>query len=270
MYDLRNKGSLKTYLGEIATENYFNDIHQVVRVLFNGRYFDFRYRPSPIIPNPQIHLALITATEKDINSPGIGEEYQKLMPGLSDKESNPRSLPYGWVDIIYKRQLTMVTNHQNASAAFSQDGVDMSNRNKTRVALTPPLNKDYTTPEGRESSTTGVSSDSKQDTGDESIGVFINDKAVVIKAPGSQITMGDDGIHLGGKIKMESSEHEREWMFDNTLSRFIPSTIPTGAIVIPELPNVSKFAKYAQTFQRISAVADKTSTAIDLFSNRGQ
>lgn len=269
MFDLRNKDVLKTFLGEIADENYFNDLQQVVRVRFNGRYFDLRYRPSPVLPNPQMHLAIITATEEEMNSPGIGEDLQKLMPGIADEEGNPRALPYGWVDVINRKQMTMVTNHQNASAPFALEGADMSNKNKTRVALTPPLQKDYTNAEGRpESSQTGETGYSKEDTGDQSIGVFINDDSIVIKSSGAQITMGRDGIHIGGKLKVQSSEHEREWMFDNTLSRFIPSTIPTGAIAIPELPNVAKFAKYGQTFQRIAQIADKTSTAISLF-NRG-
>lgn len=268
-YDLRNKYTLKSYLAEISPDNYFNDLHQVIRIRFNGKYHDFRYKPSTVLPNPQLHLAVVSATEEEMLGPGLPEERQKLMPGILDAQNNTASLPHGSVEIINKKQLTMVTNAQNGSSAFSQEGSDMSDKAKTRIALTPPLKKDYTNSAGeKESSLTGEDSDSKENTADQSIGVFINDDVVVIKAKGAQITMGEDGIHLGGNIKYEKSEHVREWMFDNTLSRFIPSTIPTGAIAIPELPNVSKFAKYAQTAQRVSAVADKTATAIQLF-NRG-
>lgn len=268
-FDLRNKYVLKTYLGEIAEENYFNDLNQIIRVKFNGRYFDFRYRSSTVLPNPELHLAIISSTEEYIESPGLDKERQKLMPGISNKNNNPASLPYGWVEVLNRRQLSMVTNAQNGSAAFSIENSDMSLKNKTRIALTPPINKDYTNSgPDKESSMTGEETSSTEDAGDKSIGVFINDNSVVIKSHGSQLTMGEDGIHIGGSIKYQKSEHTREWMFDNTLSRFIPSTIPTGAIAIPELPNVAKFARYAQVGQRIAQVADKTGSIIELLSRR--
>lgn len=265
-YDLRNKYNLKTYLAEIAEDNYFNDLHQIIRVKFNGRYFDFRYRPSVIMPNPKLHLAIVSATEEHITGLGLDIESQGRMPGL-DISNNPISLPYGWVDLINKKQMTMVTNPQNGSASFAVEGSDMSDKNKTRIALTAPLKKDYTNLEGNlQSSQTGEATNSTEDTGDLSIGVFINDDSVVIKSPGGQITMGQEGIHIGGALKLQASEHEREWMFDNTLARFIPSTIPTGIAVIPELPNVAKFAKYGQVAQRVIKVADITSTAGRLFT----
>lgn len=265
-YDLRNKFALKTYLAEIAEDNYFNDLHQIIRVKFNGRYFDFRYRTNVIMPNPDLHLAILSATEEQMAGPGLSTDDQARLPGL-DQSNNPVSLAYGWVDVINKKQMTMVTNPQNGSSAFAVEGSDMSNKNKTRIALTAPLKKDYTNLEGNlQSSPTGEASDSSEDTGDLSIGVFINDDSVVIKSPGGQITMGKEGVHIGGSLKLQSSEHEREWMFDNTLARFIPSTIPTGAAVIPELPNVAKFAKYGQVAQRVIKVADITSTAIGIFT----
>lgn len=266
-FDLRNKYVLKTYLGEIAEDNYFNDLNQIVRVKFNGKYFDFRYRSNVVMPNPELHLAIISSTEEYIDSPGLDKERQALMPGIANTNNTPASLPYGWVEILHRKQLSMVTNHQNGSAPFSIEGADMSLKNKTRIALTPPIDKDYTNSgPDKQSSTTGEETSSTEDASDKSIGIFINDNSIVIKSRGSQLTMGDDGIHIGGSIKYEESEHTREWMFDNTLSRFIPSTIPTGALVIPELPNVAKFARYAQVGQRIAQVADKTGSIIELLS----
>jgi hypothetical protein len=267
-YDLKSKYALHSYLGEIAEDNYFNELHQIIRIKFDDKYYDFRYESKGIIPHPNLHLAMISATEETINSDFINLDRQKLLPGIIDKFGNIAALPYGKVELLNRKQLAMATNPQNGSAGFSIEDSTMSDLGKLRIAFTPPLNKDYTNVEGTpQSSQTRQDSNSQEDTGDQNIGIFINDDSVVLKSKGAQVTLGKEGIHFGGSVFYEASEHTREWMFDNTLSRFIPSTIPTAIISIPELPNIEKFAKYGQFCQRVISIANKGSKITNLLRN---
>lgn len=265
MYDLKNKYNLKTFLGEIDINNPFNQIHQIVRVKFNNRYFDFRYKGFAVIPNPGLHLALITTTEEYINSVGLDDDRQERSPGIINENGDIATLPLGWVEIINKNQTYMNTNPQNGSSSFSIENGSMSNKDSIRIAITPPLNRDYTNSAGSKQAAS-EETEYSTDLGDENIGLFINNDSILIKTKGSSITMGQEGLHIGGRVMFESSEHVREWMFDNTLKRFIPSTIPTAAISIDQLPNVAKFARYAQIGRKIANIVTKTANIKEIIS----
>jgi len=161
----------------------------------------------------------------------------------------------GYVYAISKNQEISRTNPTAGGAGFSIRNTNMFDLGKVSIAISPPLDKDYTNTE----------KDSYIE--DKSVGIFINNNGtIVIKSKGSSITMGEEGIYMGGNISWESASHQKEWMMDNTFKDFIPSTIVTFPIAIPSLPNISKFAQLAEGARKVRSVIERTKDIIEVLT----
>lgn len=262
-FDLNTKYRLKQYVGLIADENYYNQLQGIIRINFNGKFFDFKYLGAPYVPNPKTDIAIIVTSDEFITDLGIPDNRLSYLPGTVNGIGNIGDLPIGFVFTMPKKQTVATTNPQNGSSGFSVRKANMMELDKVRIALSPHIDTDYTS---TENSTNPNVDRSKDDPSNKNIGIFMNDDVISIKTRGGQITLGDEGIHLGGNIAWESSEHQREWMMDNPLHRFIPATIVTFAVSIPELPNISKFAKIAEGAKKVRDIGGKIGKVTKLFT----
>lgn len=235
MFDPGTKFQLKAYVANIASINYYNDVHKIIRIEFNKRWYDFKCISENEVPNPTKHVALVFSSDEHLSETNaISGERENLLPGIKDSNGNLANLSLGLVFIMPKKQTVVRTNPNSGGAGMTISRSNMFDLNKVAVAIAPPIDKDYTNTE----------KDAFLE--DKNIGFFINnDGTILIKSKGSSITMGEEGIYIAGNVSWEKSEHQREWLMDNTFQRFIPQTIVTFPISFPELPNIAKFAQIA-------------------------
>lgn len=247
--DLDSKFQLKSYISKIADINYFNDKHKIIRIEFNSRFYDFKVLTSGEVPNPNLHLAVVITSEESLSeTKSVVGNRLNFLPGIKDSNENLVDLPIGFVYIISKKQTLSVTNSNSGSSTFAISKTNMSDIDNVSIAISPPTSIDYT------------NTDKDGYIEDKTVGLFINkDNTILIKSQGSSITMGKDGIHLGGKISFES-EAEREWMADNTFHRFIPSTMVTAIPAIPNVPNISRFANIATAARKVRTIIGSISS----------
>jgi hypothetical protein len=240
----QDKYQLKAYIASIAFTNYYNDVHKIIRIEFNKRWFDFKCITEIEVPNPIKHVVMIITYDEYLNQTNsISEERTNYLPGIKNKEGELDDLPFGIAFLIPKKQTVVRTNPNSGGAGMTISNTNMFDLDKVAIAIAPSLNKDYT------------NNDENPDREHKNIGIFINnDGTILIKSKGSSITMGEEGIYIGGDVAWESSEHQREWMMDNTFQRFIPSTIVTFPISMPELPNIAKFAQIANGARKVRSI----------------
>jgi len=244
-YDQGNKNQFRFFLGNILA---YNDKHQIVRITYGDFLFDFRLNAGPILPNPSTHVALIMTTEEAISSSrAILDERTDLPPGHADKDGNVIDLPPGFVIPLSIKQISAATMPNSPSAGMTIQRSKMSELDNVVVSLTPPLvDKDYTN--------TGINEPGK-DIRDESMGLFINrDNVIILKSPGSSITMGEEGIFIAGDVSWDSSSQRKEIMVTNPNATFIPSTIVTFPLVM-DYPNIAKFSQIAAGALKIMQTA---------------
>lgn len=239
--EIDSRFQLKAFVTNIADINYYNDKHKIIRIKFKDNKYDFKYMGGHVVPNPSKHIALVITSEE-----ALGEAYtiigdrENFLPGIADNAGNLTNLSMGVVYILSIDQEISVTNPSSGGAGMAISKTNMFDLEKVAIALAPPLDKDYT------------NTDKEQNLEDQSVGVFINnDGTILVKSKGSSITMGEEGIYIGGNVHWESAAHSKEWMMDNTLADFIPSTIVTFPISIKELPNIAKFAQIAEGARKV-------------------
>ena len=247
---------INSYILDLADTKYYNSRQQIIRVKHpstDGECFDFFIGQTTEIPNPTRHR-IIVLTDKDLpGSLGINEKRLNFPPGYADGNGTLATLPVGICFLVSKNQIVKTTDPQSGSAGFSIDGAGMFDEQKLRVALGPPIEKDYT--------------NNRQNQQDKnSIGLFMNDNAILLRTRGGAITMGDEGIHFGGKIFWESTKHGKEIMFDNPLHGLVPQTIPTAAVSIPQIPNFAMLAQIADGALKVMEITRKANKIIQIVS----
>jgi hypothetical protein len=254
--DADSKYQLKTFIAPIADTNYYNEKQKIIRVLKDGEQFDCKYLGNFVHPHPNDHLALVVTCEEFIQkTQSVTEERKNFLPGIINKVGDLTDIVFGFVFPISINQEVSGTNASCGGAAFAIENTNMFDPDKISIALSPPLNVDYT------------NNDKKIDKKDLSNGVFINkDGTVLIKSGPSSITMGEEGIYFGGDIHWASADHNREWMRDNTLAKFIPLTLVTIPMSMPEIPAIEKFAKLANGANKVISVCTKAAKITDLFT----
>jgi hypothetical protein len=239
-----NRYELKAYGASISEINYYNDRHKVIRIKHNKNYYDFKYFGGHIVPSPEHHVAIVVTNDESLlETRCVTPERQNFLPGILDDKGTLADLPFGLVWCVPKKQTVSVTNPNSGGAGFAISKTNMFDLDKVSVAISPPLEGDYTNTE------------SKENLSNKSVGIFINkDGTILIKSIGSSITMGKEGVYIAGNVSWESSEHQRGIMMDNTLQRFIPSTIVTFPISFPEYPNLSLVAQIANGATKVRQV----------------
>lgn len=255
MYNINDKYNLKQYIVNIAGVNYYNESLRILRIEFNERVYDFKYLGGYEVPNPKEHVAVIVTSEDHLDGIGIEEDKLNKLPGIN-VDDTISELPMGFAYTVNKKQTVSTTNPNSGGAGFTVNNTNMFDLEKVLVAISSPSYKHYTNPD--------KDVDSERH---NNVGFFINnDGTILLKSRGSSITMGEEGIYIAGNVSWEHSEHQREWMMDNPIQRFIPSTIPTGAVSIPELPNISKFANIANAAKKVRDVISKIGKVTELIS----
>jgi hypothetical protein len=254
--DTDTKFQLKAFVTQIADSNYYNDVHKIIRVQFKDNKYDFKYMGGHIVPNPTKHIALIITSEEALGDAySIIGDRENFLPGIIDSMGNLTNLSMGVAYILSKDQEISRTNPSAGGAGMAISKTNMFDLEKVAIAIAPPLDKDYTNTE------------KDPNLEDKSVGIFMNnDGTILIKSKGSSITMGEEGIYIGGNVHWESAAHTKEWMMDNTLADFIPSTIVTFPLAIKEIPNIAKFAQIAEGARKVRSVVESISKAIGVVS----
>lgn len=245
------------FLTDLADSNYFNSRMNIVRVknpFGLDAYYDFRLSPTWYPPNPKIHKIILITSKEYLTYAGLSEAKLKLQPGVDDENWTPAEIPMGLAYLVDRNQRLYVVDNQTGSTGFSISNTNMFDQDKVKVALAPPIEKDYT-------------SNSNQDQDMNEIGLFMSNDTVMIRSRGAQITLGDEGIHFGGKQHHENTTHSKEIMQDNFIHQLIPSTIPTAAISIPQLPNFGMIAQIAETANKVMRVVGTASNIASTVKN---
>lgn len=250
-----NKNQLVMYLTDIRDSNYYNPRQGIIRVRnpFRGKediFYDFKLAPTFVPPNPKDHKALLITSPEQLTPVGLTSERLEFPPGMEDMMTLAE-IKMGIVYLIDKNQRITTVDNQTGSTGFSISKTNMFEDDKVRVSIAPPISKDYT-------------NYSEPDKDSNQIGLFMNNDVVALRSKGAQITLGEEGIHFGGKIYWESTTHSKEFMQDNFIHQLIPSTLPTAAIAIPQLPNFGMISVIAATANKIISVAGKATKITDI------
>jgi len=255
-----NNSDWKFYVLELSETNYFNPKHQIVRVKYKGKRIDLRINPGIENPSPQDHLVLVIAPEKTMEYEEVDSDRYFLSPGTISTDGDLGEIQQGICFLIDKKQRVNTTAPQNGQAGFSVSSTNMFDQENVVAVMSPRMvDRDYTSidPQG-------------QDPNYGSIGIFMNrDGCILIKSTGSSITMGKEGIHIGGRLFLESSARETGPLSDNTISDLIGSTIPTAGASWPKLPNIGQIAQYANAGMKFIKIVDAAKSGIELVRNIG-
>lgn len=235
----------RVYVAALAKKNYFNPFDQIIRIEFNSKILDFRLGSVPFeVPNPEKHVCLVITPDEIMTKINNSQVKEEFLPGYEDENFTPSSLPIGAAFLMHKDHVVTGTNPQNGSAGFALENTNMFDLNKVRISISPPVEKPYTNNDLSESQ-------------GKNIGLFMNDNTVLVKSHGASLTLGEDGIHIGGKVYWESSKHNKEWIADNPFNGFIPETIVTFPISIPYIPNIGAITNMANAGRKVIDVIGK-------------
>jgi len=248
------QNSLQFYLGELAETNYYNEQQHLVRVKFKNSYYDMHLFGYTVeVPDPKYHLVMFLAPERSISTSSIDGDALNNPPGIVNNKVV--DVQFCVAFLINRTQKLSTTNAQTGTASFAISNTNFYDSNNVRVAITAPTSNDYT----RVNDDSGVDSNRNQ-----SIGLFLNDDSVLIKSRGSSITLGDDGIHIGGNVSWEQTSHGKGVMARNQFAEIIPSSIPTAIISTPNIPNVTQFLMFAEAGQRVMSVINKAGKVLEI------
>jgi len=250
--DMNGGPKLEYWMLEIADlENYYNPLHKIIRVKWQSEYYDIKCNPGIAVPDQTAHLALAMLPERffEIVQP-ISTGARQRPPGTISDGGTLGQLPIGIVHLVDSKQAINTTNPQTASSSFSISDTNMFDMTNMSVCISPPLyTTDYTT-----------LADPNQDINSLGVGIFMNKQGtILIKSLGGSITLGKEGIHIGGKFASEASVRDTGVMSDNGLARLIPSTIPTAAVAIPKMPNLGSIASIANASLKYISIAGAAS-----------
>jgi hypothetical protein len=250
------KSEMEMFMTDLHDSNYYNPRLSVVRIaspVADGQFYDYRLSATWFPPNPKAHRILLIAAREQMSDFGLSEERLELVPGL-EKDGTPAEIPMGTAFIIDRNQRLNTVDNQTGSTAFSISNTKANEDNVIRVALTPPLMKDYT-------------NNDSEDQDENQVGLWITDNVVFLRSRGAQVTLGDEGIHIGGKQFWENTAHSKEIMQDNFIHQLVPSTIPTAAISIPQLPNFGMIAQIANAANKVINILNITGGVFEAIQN---
>lgn len=250
------KDQLSMFMTDLTDSNYFNPRLSIIRVrspLRNDQFFDFKLAPSWYPPNPKLHRVLLITSIQHLDDMGLSEDRLNFTPGIEDENWTPAEVTMGISYLIDRNQRLYTADNQTGSAAFSISKTNMFDQDKVKLSLTPPISRDYT-------------NNSNQENDSNDIGIFMNNNTIMLRTRGSQITLGEEGLHFGGKAHWEYTTHSKEIMQDNFIHQLIPSTLPSAAIAIPQLPNFGMIAQIAATANKVINVVNTTTKVIDAIS----
>ena len=253
--EISNTKTSNHYLLKLDSRGkYYNDRLNVVRCIYRDKYFDFRLSRNEIeVPNPKFHSLYVVVNDSVLEGFGLTEEEQFYFPGIKDDKGNTSDLPYAMAFLVNVTKKSDTADPQTGGASFSINNTNMFDQDNIRISISPPLNIDYTSTE-----------DKNKNLGTSNIGIFINDDTILIKSKGGSITIGEEGIYLGGKVFKESAVEENGIFTDNTIADMMGSTIPTFIAAFPKLPNVGQFYAFAEVAQRVIEIAKVAENATTL------
>ena len=108
---MKDTSKTKHYIGNIASINYYNQTNRIIRVSLVTEenvtcYYDMYYMNDAVFPNPEHHIAIITADDDVINNRNnqikVTDTSFNLIPGLNSKGQVTR-LCNGYVWVVDKK-----------------------------------------------------------------------------------------------------------------------------------------------------------------------
>lgn len=259
-FDYNTGQKTEFWLLEIAdTQKYYNAKHQIIRVMYGGKYYDVKCYPGHIVPNRRDHLVICVLPEGFFTSnDGLTEQSLKYEPGIISSTGTLGSLSNGIAFLTPKKQVISTTNPQSAGSSFAISDVNMFDQENVCISITPPIvHMDYTKQEDP----------SIGDLNNQNVGLFINRQGtILIKSINGSITIGKEGVHIGGKFKADASVKDTGIITENPLSKLIPSSIPTAWANF-SIPNIGAIASIANAALKFMEITSKTTKVIDIISN---
>lgn len=250
MFTGMKNSEMTMVIAELADHNYYNNGQNLVRVKFGTgsdvKYYDMTLINNIEYPNPQKHYVLVYTLAKylEYSDQAIPPSSERLsyIPGYIGPETLANEFAFGYVWLINKEVRNNNTN-MNVShmGTFNQDANLASDPQNVRFALSPSLNKPYTTTEG----------EYQGDVNDQNIGVFVTDNSIHLKSAGGSIVLGPDGISLLGTKTESHTTSQKGLMQDNPLKAFIPPTLMTIPAGINYIPNIDYILSIGNTLNRV-------------------
>lgn len=248
--------NIRFYVMPLSDTNFYNEDLNIIRIKVGSNYHDIQLIVAPFdIPHPDRHVVLIFAESELQVLSGIDKYRLQLPPGIIDNNNTIATSPGIFGLILSKKQRISRTLPTNASSSFNIKNVNFAEYEKGRIAISPVTDRAYTNKEP-------IIGDKRS----ANIGLFINDNVIMIKSHGGQITLGDEGVHIGGKVSWSDSKHNKEIMADNMFHGWIPQTIPTAGISIPYMINISYFVNIGEAGQKFINVASNLSKVPSLIA----
>ena len=243
---------------------FYNPYHQIIRIQRGSgddvKYYDLKCYPGSEVPQQDNHLVLAALPEATLkNMIEVPERRHDILPGLEDTNGKLADIPQGECFLINQRQTIASTNPQNASAGMFIQDVNTFDLDNLRVALTPPLeNRDYTT----------LDDNKAGNINNLSVGFFINKQGtLVLKSRGGSITLGHEGVHIGGKLATESSTKDTGVLSDNSLSDIIPPFLVGAIPGVKKLPNPGQITSIANAAVKFVEATDKAAKIGSITAN---
>jgi hypothetical protein len=259
MVDTENQ-SYETWVVRISNEpKFYNPYHRILRIIFRGGQYDIKCNPGFSVPNSKRHLVLAHVPPKyfEVNDP-LTDDRLQFLPGLLSKAGALADLPRGWCELMSIQQEISTGNPGNASAGFTISNTNMFDLENVSLAVTAPLS-------GRDYTTTVAGDNSTGDLNNLGFGLFINNQdTVVLKGPGGSITIGKEGIHIGGRLATESSTRDTGFLSDNTISDIVGSMFATAAAAWPKMPNMGQIASIANAASKFISITSAATEVSNL------
>jgi hypothetical protein len=237
--------------------NYYNPRHKIIRVLYNNNYYDLKCDPGFTVPSQTDHLVLAMLPEGFFtNYTPISDFQLNLAPGLISKDGIVGDIPKAIAFLVPKKQTICTANPQSIGAAFNVENSNVHDMKNVAVAVTSPIqDKDYTT----------LDTANMGDINNLGAGLFINKQGtVLLRSSGGSITLGKEGVHIGGKLACESSVVDTGMMADNPFADLIPSTIVSIPASYPKIPNFVQITSLANASLKLAEMLNKFNTVREM------
>lgn len=250
-----NERELQYRLMEIYPVNGFNDRQGIIRVSEPGKdvWRDFRLAHSFFHPNPNQFMCVVLTDSYTLTKEGLSEDSLKLPPGWSNKNGTISSISAGLAYLVSKNQQISGADPQSGSAPLAMSNTNTFDSDKIKISISPALSKSYT-------------NNSQNNTDHNKVGIFMNDDTVVIRSAGGAVTVGQEGVHIGGRIYLQSDKKSKDLVMDNPFHGLFGTTVvpPIYILALPELPNIGTIAQIANIGYKLITTAEKAGKIVNL------
>lgn len=264
--DNQTNNNLTMFLAELATDNYYNNGQNLVRIKLSDnnstKYYDLPLVSTNEYPNPQVHYVLVIAPEnilEEVQEAILpGDHRLNNIPGYSNQSRLSTAITKAFCWLVSRRIKNNTTNYNVGHAGtFNTNSNSIDNKDNIRYSISPGINKSYTT----------TVDQYKGNINNDNIGIFITDNSVVLKSLGGSIILGPDGISLLGQRTETQTTGTFGVMQKNPLGTIVPETMMTFPASIKYIPNLDMIASIGNTVNRMVVLSETMGTVTSAVSN---